>query len=543
VHQPKINTSILLSLVFGTRQVVQIEKTHMNLKLNIKNAVKGLLPYISIIIVLFSFFKAGRFPAASAGDEVWWSEAGYWLIQKGTLAWDMHDDQYGNAEKSFWPPITAVFQALNIKIFGLTPVGIMVQAPIVALLTGLSIFVLGRALGHKKTACHAAAIAVLGFTAVDLRIGRVRMETLAMPFYISMLFMIFKAAKINRSFLKYRTVILIFAGLLVGVACLTYYPQAPFYLTGGLYCVVLLGRWKIFDLNDIVMFLMGGAVVLLAAIVWVYPDFSRFFQQLMLTNAEQSIKGLYLHLSPFNRGMSAIDLLSAFELILVICFISLAIVVTRSRIEKAIFLACVPPCFVWTIYSTSGMAMIAFAIGPMALIQILRESDRLWFKRIAQAAIVFLIFSAIGRQALIGDALLAQWNSRDYNYVSRSISTMNLGPGKVGISQSAWLGLRGTTGQGDLHLMMPKSAGLPYSNRSKVLYGVSHLDEFSAFVVDADSVQQLRSDYRLFDKAISSGQFTVIGHIKPDFIPALRAPKGPYNLVVYRRRETALYAP
>lgn len=507
----------------------------MDINIKIKDAVGWLLPCVAAFFVVILFLKAGRLPAASSGDEVWWSEAGYWLIHRGTLSWAVFDDPYGSGVKSFWPPLVALIQALNIKIFGLTPFGIQVQSPILATLTGLGVFLLGKSFNYTRSWCYAAAIAVLGFTSVDLRIGRVRMENLAMFLFVLSLIFIWNAVKSRVDSRKGRAALFGVAGLCVGLSCMAYYPQAPFYLAGGLLGVFLLWYWDVMKINELVCFLFGGLLVFLSALVWIYPDFDQFFKQLN-AGAELRQTTSALHLNPISRGAGLLDILSVVELFFVTICIVIAIKLAKSRAEKAVFFACLPPCFVWILYSTPGMAMGAFAIAPLALIQIIREARNLYLKRSAMVAVFALILAAIGLQVLGGQALALQWTSRDYNYVTRSVDALDLGTGKIGISQSAWLALRAKTNYDQLHVMQTEASGLAYANRSRVLRDPANLHEFSAFIFDQEAVESLRKDYALFDRAISSGEFEVIGVICPDFTPAIRAPKGPYNLVVYGRR-------
>lgn len=141
--------------------------------------------FLSIVLVAFLFLRSGRFPAASKGDEVWWTESGYWLLLKGVLCWGVFDDPFGSSIKSFWPPVAALIQALNIKVFGLTAFSMHVQAAEVATVTGIVLFRLSRELSLARVKSFAVVIAVLGFTAVDLRIGQARMENLSMLFFVS----------------------------------------------------------------------------------------------------------------------------------------------------------------------------------------------------------------------------------------------------------------------------------------------------------------------------------------------------------------------
>src|ERR1035441_7067666 len=59
-----------------------------------------------------NWWRTGRVPAASCGDEMWWSESAYWFLKEGTLRWDCMNDDRGCAVVSYWPPAAPLLQAL-----------------------------------------------------------------------------------------------------------------------------------------------------------------------------------------------------------------------------------------------------------------------------------------------------------------------------------------------------------------------------------------------------------------------------------------------
>src|SRR5665213_1805666 len=72
------------------------------------------------IVLATLWGRAGVLPAASAGDDIWFNEAGYSLLTRGVLSEPIHDDAIGSARRDFVPPIPGVIMAASFSLFGLT---------------------------------------------------------------------------------------------------------------------------------------------------------------------------------------------------------------------------------------------------------------------------------------------------------------------------------------------------------------------------------------------------------------------------------------
>lgn len=330
------------------------------------------------------------------------------------------------------------------------------------------------------------------------------------------------------------------AGLFLGLACISYYPQAPFCLLGGLITLALLKTHRILTTPLMVGFLCGGAVIAFSALVWIYPDFRMFWRQITLGGEGSGNTYPLTRIGIFTLNGGAVNLLISLELCAVTAIIILAARLSSCRMERALFAGFVPTCFVWVVYSTPAMAMCAYSIAPLALVVLIGRLRGKWIKKTGFVALFGLIFVGLLRQSLVGWTLYKQWNARDYAQINSSIHRLNLGKGKIAVSQSGWLALRQESSFEILHLMPTRGQGVSFHNRSMALRDSERIREFSAFIIDKSLLPELRRDYPGFDAEITSGRLIPSGAISMPFSPTLRSPAAPYDLVIFLRNVSSL---
>src|SRR5271156_456540 len=91
-------------------------------------AIIRLLLAILIAQLIVVWVRTPYLPAASSGDEVWFSEAGFFLLKEGRLRRPMLADDLGTAVRDMYPPMVGLGQALSFRLFGLNEFGMMALA-------------------------------------------------------------------------------------------------------------------------------------------------------------------------------------------------------------------------------------------------------------------------------------------------------------------------------------------------------------------------------------------------------------------------------
>src|ERR1039457_3199513 len=110
--------------------------------------IASLLAVCAALIILWA--RTRIVPAASGGDEVWWSESGYQFMHEGVLRWACLDDDKGSGTLSFWPPIAPLVQALMMTVFGVNSFGIYAQSSLVCTLIMIFVYLLCRRLQVER---------------------------------------------------------------------------------------------------------------------------------------------------------------------------------------------------------------------------------------------------------------------------------------------------------------------------------------------------------------------------------------------------------
>src|SRR5215468_6788460 len=85
----------------------------------------------AVFVLILIWARTALVPGASTGDEVWWSESGYFFMKEGVLRWACMANDKGSQILSYWPPLPALVQALMLKLFGVNAWGINAQTSLV----------------------------------------------------------------------------------------------------------------------------------------------------------------------------------------------------------------------------------------------------------------------------------------------------------------------------------------------------------------------------------------------------------------------------
>ncbi len=227
---------------------------------------------LTVYVVAVLWLRTGLVPAASGGDEVWWSESGYHFLREGILRWGCMDDVNGSATVSYWPPVAPLLQAAMLKIFGLTAFGIYAQSSLVATLMMATAYQLAHIMGLPTRKALFASCAIFGLFMVERRLVQVRMENLTALTALGYTCLILHSTVDRR--VDWRVVC---AGLVAGIGLFCYYPQSPFLV---LSCV---GGMTLLKLPRLAIFLAGVGLLVpaIAAAIWIAPHWDLFRKQIL----------------------------------------------------------------------------------------------------------------------------------------------------------------------------------------------------------------------------------------------------------------------
>ncbi|KJV08936.1 hypothetical protein VZ95_14580 [Elstera litoralis] len=112
------------------------------------------------LIILIA--RAGLFPAALTGDEIWFTESAYQFLQTGTPKRLIHADGVGSATADFLPPIVMLLQTLALWIGGLTARAVGAPSVLLLMLASLLVYRVARQAGASASAAGLAALTVFG---------------------------------------------------------------------------------------------------------------------------------------------------------------------------------------------------------------------------------------------------------------------------------------------------------------------------------------------------------------------------------------------
>jgi len=167
-----------------------------------------------IVLIL----RAGLYPAALTGDEIWFTESAYQFLQTGTPKRLIHPDGVGSATADFLPPIVMLLQTATLWLGGLTARAVGMPSVVLMMLASLLVYRVGRQAGASRGAAGLAALTVFGAQTILRGALYVRYEGAVLAAFLGFLALVpiaGRSAALGR-------------GILVGIAGLAYYPTAPF---------------------------------------------------------------------------------------------------------------------------------------------------------------------------------------------------------------------------------------------------------------------------------------------------------------------------
>lgn len=484
---------------------------------------------LALLLLALFWLRTGTVPPASGGDEVWWSESGYQFLQGGGLRWACLDDAAGSAVRSFWPPLVPLLQAAGLALFGLTPMGMMVQSPVVATALVAATYGLARGLGLARGRALAAAVGIFGALMIEHRLVQVRMENLTALAAVGAAALILRHR--HRPDGPAQRAAWFVAGVMVGLGCISYYPQGPFLLLAAAGFVFLLR--PAVGAAPVVAALAGAGVVAAGFASWIAPHWPLFRQQVLVAGAEHYFSFNTLARPFLNLGGAAplVERVQQVEKWLVLV-LGLATSLRGGNAELralgAVALAGILPMF----FYAQPLPVFAGVFSVVLVFHPAFPRPGAPLARLQPWLMGWLLLAAAGNLGLAAFTAWHQRAGRDYAAVAAGLRDTIPDNARVGMSQEAWLALRGRIPAANLHLLV--YAEMTLGNRPRVTRDANAADYFDYLVLRRDQLAALARTYPWLQPALDAGRFQIVRKISPDFRPLPWARVPVYDLLVYR---------
>jgi len=503
-----------------------------------RNLVPGLalaLP-AAIFVLILIWARTTLVPGASTGDEVWWSESGYFFMKEGVLRWACMANDKGSQVLSFWPPLPAMVQALTLKIFGVNAWGVNAQTSLVSTLVMVVAYGLGRVLSLSRAQALWASIAIFGLFSVERRLLVGRMENLTALSALVFALLLLRGAREDKS---RRQMFEIASGLGLGLGFFTYYPQSPFLALAAVVVLILQPRRWFQCMTNVGL---GALPVVVAGGLWILPHWHLFRSQVLEVGASHyasshviwdCIKMLW-HFSQLSYWVLHTERWAVLMFCLGCCC---WVRDPRLRALSAMAAVLSLPMFAYT-WSPN---VVSAAPGVLCVIILFGLAPMVTIKPLAFGVAAFqacLVCSACVKLALIGFSAYYQREGRDYQAVASALKESISGDGPVAIEQRAWLGLRERVPADRLHLLVG-DVGATAEFTPQVVRRKDAEEYFRYLVLEKELIPFLCGLYPWLDRGIHSGRFQLVREIAPPFRPLPWARRPCYDLLVYERKDQA----
>jgi hypothetical protein len=491
----------------------------------------GLLTPTLSLGVLFALFHAliwartGYYPGTSTGDDLWFSESAYYLINEGALRRPMHDDELGSLTHDFLPPLTNLVQAVFFLIFGVGQFSTNAQSSLWCLLVSALVFVVVRIRGGTEGNAFLASIAIFGSQIVLDVLIHVRFEPIQIFFFLLFVACDFveKMSRLPaRQILVYRFV----EGLSLGLSCIAYYPIAPFILVAG-----LLNYYpdKLRLDRNLLAALAGGGLVGLVFLAYVAQCVSCFFYQVIVTGVSEylSLKNLWFVL----RGMpdNLFGMLSFLELAAVIGLCGYELHNPAKRNFGITLAILILPVFVYARPSQAALPIILCLID-------LASGEPKRRHSLFRFAVGIVAIMGAAKVGLIATTAYIQRDGRDYRRVTDQLERMRFGPDDlIAMTGQAWLALRPRTNRDQLHHLIDKDIPDAYISSSKVLFTERLAARLRYAVILDGMVDIVRASYPILDRMFAAGELKLAFVVMTPFQDLPWASLPPYRLLVFEK--------
>lgn len=491
------------------------------------------LAFVFIVSVLW--LKTGRVPAASGGDEVWMGEGAYWLLKEGVHAYDFLADNHEHQVVSTFQPVSALFSALAFMVGGITPFTLMVQIPFVGTMAMLLAAGICRRMGLDCWVSILVPCAAWGLMMVERRLNQVRWEPMVAMWILLSFWLLLGSLRSNGS----RKYLLQFgAGVSATLACITYYPHAPFALLALTGAALFLAGWspsKGLPLRT-AGYVIGGVVSGALFLWWLLPNYEYFHKQVLSFGDEHYLQfeNLFWPLRSLVSPSSMADWVALIEHLVVVALAIAAFCNLKDARWRAAAWVAVVMCGPVMLYRKPTMDVAGGIFGVIVLAGLASQA-RLKVSRLAGCAALWLLAAAaVVRFGLLGYTTYAQADRRSYAIFEDRLREA-LGPehGKIASSQFTWLALREEKGRGEFNFIA-KYGDPSYDYRSTALRTREGVESHSHIIVAKAFDGLIREHYPEMQAALDDGTFVKQADVEMPG-PALPWSGAPiYECVIYR---------
>jgi hypothetical protein len=489
---------------------------------------------VAVFVLIVIWARTPLVPGASTGDEVWWSESGYFFMKEGVLRWACMANDKGSQVLSYWPPLPALVQALTLTVFGVNAWGVNAQTSLVSTMVMLVAYGLGRVLSLSRTQTLWASIAIFGLFSVERRLLIGRMENLTALSALAFALLLLRGAREDKS---RRLMFEIASGLVLGLGFFTYYPQSPFLALAAGAAILILQPRRWFQCATNVA--LGALPVVVAGGLWILPHWQMFRRQVLEVAASHYTSSnvvwhcveMLWNLSQFSYWVLHTERWAVLMFSLGCCWW-----VRDQRLRGLSAMAAVLslPMFAYTwspnvVSAAPGVLCITIIFG------LARKTTEKPFAVGVAALRACLVCAACLKIALVGFSAYYQREGRDYQAVAFALQESIPGDGPVAIEQRAWLGLRDRVPADRLHLLADVGATVEFT--PEVARRKDADEYFRYLVVEREAIPFLCGLYPWLERGIHSGRFQLVREIAPPFRPLPWARQPCYDLLVYERKD------
>lgn len=511
------------------------------------------------VFLAIIWLRTGTYPAASTGDEVFFAESGYWFSHDGVLKRPWMADAFGGGAHDFFPPILPLITAGLFWLLGPSSFSIMASSSlaVTCLLAGMFIWLRARSVRFELSLV--APLAFFGLVpAFDVAI-RPRYEPWVAVFIVFTCAAMAWSERMPQR--RDRSACAALAGAFLALACVTYYPAAPFVAAAGIVGIVSsFAR----DRARIVCFAAGGAVIGVAWGTYFFSHFQQFHAQLLAANRADTyfslgniLKWASLSIHDPKRTISTLEICAVFVFVL----ISLKRARGDVRVAAVQLLILAIPLFVYA-KIRNAIIFMPFAVYMLTLLaerQLQGRKDGgylAWMRDpkdhpYAPPALCFLAAIALLQVASLGTAAWLERPARHYARFESNLLGMVDTRKTFGVDQRAWLALREKVSATNLHLMDGCHSPQTVSLESSALMASDAPDHFDYLLILPGALD--RDDlacYPALNAALRRGDYALLGVATPyGNSPESGSPAGrqaaeaaPLSVQVWRRKSAALDA-
>lgn len=381
------------------------------------------------IAALVLVLRAGLYPAAMTGDEIWFTESAYQFLATGTPKRLIHPDLVGSATADFLPPVIMLLQAASLAVFGVSAQAVGLPSVVLMLLASTLVYTVARRAGAGPTAAGLAALSVFAAQTILRGTLYVRYEGAVLAAFFGFLALVpvpGALAAVGR-------------GALVGIAGLAYYPTAPFVGLAAL--LIETGALRLFPTRPSLRTLPGTALGFLIAtapfLLYVgrYPQ--EFVAQILANGAQNYGTAELLHRfadPAFWQGQR--------ETLPEILALILGLVGTLALPGKRAWAGAIALVALPAVIFPFNPRLLGVAVALLLCLIAVWASQPGPLKRLAHLGLAAGTLGGVAMLALMGTVGLLQADGRDGAALGPLLKPYLTAPGPIAADQRAWLALR-----------------------------------------------------------------------------------------------------